>query len=367
MSVAPPTYRTPQIADLGDELARQFHEIEACALRGVLAAMREVESYSPLIADALWQILAWPEQHPGPAAACAKREEWFAAAVRRFQHALQPGRISFEVVSRGQNSWMRVFHQGEKVSIRVGQMVAQRRWGAHYWSRNSAVDLEIAHSTIQGALNRFQSDVVSINRWCMEWATDARFLSSLDFAEDRLGHRFEALIQGILNETAELAYPATLYADAREWTDLKVRMKALNRTVPVQVKFFAIPNDQDAVVVRNRRADEVVLVSPIELARFLEAHFDPEQFGCDWAHFLELFPNKPRNLVQLSWELYQLFRRFLDRPITHPLDPVHSVPALLKKAIFALLEARAPTLVIPDKPPSRLERRVPRPQAPTPP
>jgi hypothetical protein len=66
---------------------------------------------------------------------------------------------------------------------------------------------------------------------------------------------FGALIQGILNETAELAYPATLYADVREWTDLKVRMKTLNRTVPVQVKFFAVPNDQDAVVVRNRRAD----------------------------------------------------------------------------------------------------------------
>jgi hypothetical protein len=76
---------------------------------------------------------------------------------------------------------------------------------------------------------------------------------------------------------------------------------------------------------------------------------------------------KPRNLVQLSWELYQLFRRFLDRPITHPLDPIHRVPALLKKAIFALLEARAPTLVIPDKPPSRWERRATRAQAPTPP
>jgi hypothetical protein len=135
-----------------------------------------------------------------------------------------------------------------------------------------------------------------------------------------------------------------------------VRLHTLNRTVPVQVKFFAVPNDQDAVVLRNRRADEVVLVSPIELARFLEAHFDPEQFGCDWAHFLELFPSKPRNLVQLSWELYQLFRRFLDRPITHPFDPVHSVPALLKKAIFALLEARAPTLVIPEKPPTRRSR-----------
>jgi hypothetical protein len=52
----------------------------------------------------------------------------------------------------------------------------------------------------------------------MEWATDARFLSGLDFAEDRLGNRFEALVQGILNETAELAYPATLSADVREWS-----------------------------------------------------------------------------------------------------------------------------------------------------
>ena len=69
------------------------------------------------------------------------------------------------------------------------------------------------------------------------------------------------------------------------------------------------------------------------IARFLEALFDPEQFGCDWAHFLMLFPSKPRNLVQLSWELYQLFRRFLDRPITHPLDPVHSVPASTKPAM----------------------------------
>src|SRR4051812_13913550 len=46
---------------------------------------------------------------------------------------------------------------------------------------------------------------------------------------------------------------------ARDWT--VGRLHALNRTVPVQVKFFAIPNDQDAVVLRNRRADEVVLVS----------------------------------------------------------------------------------------------------------
>jgi hypothetical protein len=112
--------------------------------------------------------------------------------------------------------------------------------------------------------------------------------------------------------------------------------------------------------------DEVLLVSPIELARFLESHFNPEQFGCEWPRFLELFPRKPRNLVQLSWELYQLFRRFLDRPITHPLDPVHSVPALLKKAIFALIESRAPTLIIPEKPPTRSERRATSPQAPTP-
>jgi hypothetical protein len=244
---------------------------------------------------------------------------------------------------------VRVLHEGEKVPIRIGQIAAQRRWGAHYWSRNGPIDLDIATSTIRGALIRFESDLASINRWCVEWSSDARFLSTVDFAEDRLGNRFELLILGILNEDAEVAYPTSMYADVREWTDLRVRIPALNRGVPVQVKFFAIPDDQDAAVARNRRVAEVVLVSPIELARFLEAQFDPERFGCDWPRFLEVFPRKPHNLVQLSWELYQLFRRFLDRPVKHPLDPISSVPSLLKKAIFALIETRAPSLVIAEK------------------
>jgi hypothetical protein len=71
MAVAPPTYRTPQIGDLGDELARQFHEIEACALRGVLTAMREVESYSPLITGS-----ADVPNRPRPTAQRAYSLEW---------------------------------------------------------------------------------------------------------------------------------------------------------------------------------------------------------------------------------------------------------------------------------------------------
>ena len=337
-----PAVFSAELPAVSAELCAQVEEIEACALRGILAAVRPRADYSAWIDEALWTQLGWPEANE-LLAACPKREEWIECCLRRFRRSLQPPTARFPARSvSGVNEVVDcALADGDEVRLRYDQVAYQRNWGVEIQAETARTDRRIAAYCLNAALVRLRSDWTSVNRWCRMWPQQARFLQTVSFSEDRLGNRFEQLVLGILNEEAAVAVATSLYEDVHDWTDIILPRLGPFRRVCIQTKFLRRIAQHDDEVGRHLRGRQVIVVSPVEIARFLEARFGQETVSREWAELLDLFPVKPCDLDDLASEIYWFFNELLEKPSRHPFDPVQSVPVIIREAVRGLVWTKA--------------------------
>lgn len=290
------TVVTSLLPQICEELSSQFEEIEACALHGALEQIRACGSYSDLIYADLWNQLSLPNTNFA-VASCPKRGEWFDACIRRFRKSLRTPKERYLGAPGKDASNVDCASDDGLCSLRLDQVVYQRWWGIEIYSDNAKLDASIAANCLSGSLNRLRSDLTSVNRWCADWSHASKVLQTLTFTEDRLGNLFEYLVLGILNEHRANASPASLYKDVREWTDIVVHNWS---GVRIQAKFLRSVTQNDELLASHYRAKSTIVVSPVELARYLETMADAQVNSHEWAEFLRRLPGKPSCLDELA-------------------------------------------------------------------
>ncbi len=291
----------------------------------------------------LWAQLSWPDKNID-LAACPKREEWIDACIRRFRLSLEAPRIRFSALSGRAAYEIQCESANGSISLRFDQVAYQRVWGVEIFSENQKLDERIAAYCLNAALARLMSDWASVNHWCRDWVRNSDFLRTVSLTEDRLGNRFERLILGIINEEQEVATPATLYKDVQKWVDIRIAKIGAFKDLRIQVKFLRQIAQHDEEVGRHPRAKSTIIVSPVEIARFLEINFERGTLAYEWTEFLGIFPRKPCNLEDLASEIYFLFVALLGNPAKGPFDPVHNVPLVIRNAVRGLIRSRAAEL-----------------------
>jgi hypothetical protein len=122
-----------------------------------------------------------------------------------------------------------------------------------------------------------------------------------------MGNRFELVVLGILNEEEQLARQATLYRDVRTWKDLEIAKLGELRKVRIQVKFLANIEQNDMEIARSRWSPRTVVISPVEIARFIERKCEAAVAPWTWREFLESLPHKVHDLQDLASMIYELF------------------------------------------------------------
>lgn len=342
------TVFTNDLAEIGADLRGQFEEIETCANLQALDIIRPHARFSSLIDASLWDQLSRQQDHPD-LTKCPKREEWWNAALERFSLALHSPQIAFAVVPTASKKLFHCKHNGSIIPIRIDQIIHQRYWGVSFYSVQIKEDARIASAILAEALSGFLSDLAAINKFCTEWLSSSSYLSTVSFTHDRLGNRFEKLIQCILNESELLARQSGLYDDVYTWTDLTIRNWNQYKDLRIQVKFLRLIADSEQRLRLNRYTTKVIGLSPAALAQFLESHSRTDWGQSLWQSCLKMFDRCPVNTGDFADLIFSLFENALRSQPMHPLEPLTLIPPPLRQAVRIYVLKRAAEMTPEDK------------------
>lgn len=256
----------------------------------------------------------------------------------RFEAALRNGPAGAGLVAFGQ--------RGE-VWVRMDQVAAARIWGIAFVLEPGPDRDRVERYLVNRASQGLASGLVGVEKiqrrlLGRELAGDLAFLPPTDGAD------FEQLVLDVLNEHRPLARHAPLHEDFFEKTDLRLHLAELGRRrgARVQVTRSVSPGAHAAKVDSIRRPEEVVLISPLALARAARGPAAKELVGAETLERLwPLLPSPRASDTEAAHTLRDLLLAALQRRHAGPRGPLLAVPEPLRLLIQAhtIQEARRTT------------------------
>ncbi|MBI5364508.1 MAG: hypothetical protein HZA53_15125, partial [Planctomycetes bacterium] len=269
------------------DLARAFEALSfgVQRLEGALVAGRvepelEVEevrrAVGPLIAET-YSVLA--RRHSEPYVGERRRatikqllDETRAELVRlerTFPAAFAPGAIDPE---RGLGAHAKLHLTGEPPRVlRLDQAIAARFWGVGFHFESAEDGDHLARAILRDAARGLAADLSDLNRILARIRGDERFPPLVPPLEVRA---FERLMLDLLNEHRPAAVKAPLEQDYSQKTDLRYDTeRGLGRQRGARVQITSLTDFalHQAKLDQIENRDKLVLLSPIELARWVDA------------------------------------------------------------------------------------------------
>jgi hypothetical protein len=281
------------------------------------------------------------------------RPSWIRFALSSFSQALrEPSQLWPALVEFGVSEFTgRRYIVAEKISIsteslgvilvRSDQLSQCRRWMQWFAFRNDEEDGAVTAKLVRGALGRLGSNLGSIRKMDRLDAAGRSSFVEMESNPDSRGHQLEQLVLDIINEEATRAHEAPFAEDMLERTDLRVNYKGLRRPsgARIQVTFLSEPGIHDQKVSAMRFREEFVVVSPLELARWVLSSYDlPCLETVDWVKFWEPFGKSFANAEDLGRIVERYLRWVLNQQCITPRGPVDALNSEFKKLVRAYVE-----------------------------
>jgi hypothetical protein len=332
-------------------------ELEAGIFNGTLAELIERPDVQEVVGSTLterYQFIAAEKLKHDP----VFRQNWIQKFIKVFQGLLQPPRKLFPAkaaanpmrirdwsVDDGMPPSIVVNHYHGEVTLRPDQVLSARGWGNWFTFTDEQLDCFYTDFMVNQARESLASNIKNL------WSIEATFLSGFSglagettWAPERRGGQFEHLILDVLNELAPIARHAPLAEDILEQTDLRVKFRSLSQypVTRVQVALISDPNLHELKVNALHVPDELVVLTPLELAKCAvqpptAPAFEMLKHQAFWAPF----GGRSSDEVKLARQFFQLFEETLAMPTTHPLGPMWILPSPLRDFIRAYTEYRA--------------------------
>ncbi|MBI5850988.1 MAG: hypothetical protein HZB39_08160 [Planctomycetes bacterium] len=218
---------------------------------------------------------------------------------------------------------------------RLDQVAARRFWGLGFVHEDNAdASDELARQAVRAAVARFARDRLDLDD-VLRRMPDPKLVLVPGHAD----RRFERLMLDILDENHHRAEPARLAEDFGQKTDLRVRYPGLDRArgARVQVKAARIPQVHELRVADIRNKDTLVILSPVTIARFIDAQvhrrmaplLDKQQLDAFWRSI----PGQPTTIDELAPAIGVILDDALRSPTRDPRGPLALVPAALRVVI----------------------------------
>jgi hypothetical protein len=157
------------------------------------------------------------------------------------------------------------------------------------------------------------------------------------------GVAFEQLVLDILTEDCPRANRASFAEDLLERTDLRIRYPDLQRRhgARIQVSSSCDPVRHDQKLAAIRFHEEFVIVSPLELARWIERRSESGDLDLNWAVLRESLGARFFTVEELGKSLRGHFQAALGQKSNAPLGPVSSVHPHIKQITRAYVKDAA--------------------------
>lgn len=234
--------------------------------------------------------------------------------------------------------------QAPDLELRLDQVIAARYWRIGFSFANAGDDALLLRALLREATRNLAANLVDMTRILDRIGDDERFPPLVPTTQ-----AFEQLMLDILNEPRRAASEAPLDADYSQKTDLRYETeRGLGRRRGARVQVTSLTDFalHDEKVARITFRDKFVILSPIELARWIDA--ETHRRG----PFLEPLD---KDLLRRVWECLApayttsdlarvIGRRFetaLHTQTTTPLGPLGNVPVALRELVRAWVDRSA--------------------------
>ncbi len=225
---------------------------------------------------------------------------------------------------------------------RRDQLLARRFWGLGFLNDDVDATDALSRRSVHAGVARFACDITDVAKVLKR---PARGVGSM--VPDHGDRRFEQLMLDILDENNPRARPARLREDFCQKTDLRVRYPGLQRPkgARVQVKSASILAVHAERIASIRNPEQLVILSPVELARFVERQpaagedraLDHEALRAVW----DALPDQPASTEDLSQSISRVLWNAISAPLADPRGPMGLVPAPIRDLIRTFVRERA--------------------------
>jgi hypothetical protein len=233
---------------------------------------------------------------------------------------------------------LHVLHEGSGVNVRVDQALAVRVWGLWFEFGDFAQQWRLEEQWAEQLIARFEVDLRVVNCMSPEFAVGACICNPRE-----IGSRFEQLVRDILNEAEPVAFPARLEEDLFEKTDMRVRVRGLDRKrgVRLQVTTLAKAELHAQKVTTIQRSEDIIILSPLTLAFAAKGRSGTHILPGDEARRLfESLGAGPVSVEALAHRIKTTFLSALEEPFG-PLGPLTNVPGPVRQFVRAYVAEQA--------------------------
>lgn len=330
-------------------------DLEAGLYAGELARELARPDVRAAIGPALIQAYEALQRAPRPPFAGARRTETVQKLLEQTRAELvrvertYPAEFVPETLVEGRElgsrARLRVLH-GDQPVLRLDQALSARFWGVAFaFEAPGHADL-LARAVLRDSALSLAVDLSDLAKILERIGADERFPALVPTLKNRA---FERLMLDILNEEREAASLAPLAQDYSQKTDLRydtARGLGRQRGARVQVTSLTSLHLHDEKRARIHHLDKIVLLSPIELARFLDDELHGRRpfhvpLERELLHRLWSAIGTPATVPELVNTFGQRFQNALQDRTSDPRGPIASVPAPLRELVRAWVDRSA--------------------------
>lgn len=274
---------------------------------------------------------------------CPYRRNWLMNALNSFRNSLAHPSVRFHSSGTNSAGHEEVTVQGKECLLRIDQIYSARLWKVGIETEDAQRSRQIAKYILIRCAQRLANDISCIDKLCRaQLAGKLPQAEHIQWSTESRGLLFERLIIDILNEGELRAKRASLFEDLFEWTDIRVNYPDLDRKrgARIQVKFIGDEHVEDEQTAARRHTESHVILSPVRLARYVEAACEngTEAIGPQFWNCLQA---DPADTSELAMALSKIFNSALENALLNPLGPMAYVPPIIRQLVRSFVRKEA--------------------------
>ena len=195
--------------------------------------------------------------------------------------------------------------------------------------------------TLRTSLSNFASEL----RWLQRTVARAGSNPTVERAIDGYSTRseFEWLVVDVLNEFEVIASLSNIYEDLLEKTDARVKYPDIKRRrgARLQITLLVAAERHEEKLRKIRRREELIIVSPRSLAKFMTRHeeIEPNQAPGPFSNWAG--KSSSADVEPASTYLHSEFVQCLAADVNSPLGPMMQLSSATRALIRAFVRAEA--------------------------